>query len=171
MASLILPVSGPYTGAWASGDLGIMTDDGYILQAVTKAQEINETDAWGLTLLDFVTRGVDWRCRLTGKEWKESLLDILQQFGIVPGETFSPTLDNIGDLASNFAQTLLLTATLNDPPTSPQTLTASYASLSPSNTSDMLLTSKVRDLPLEMVLLPYLVTINAVVQTVPFTTA
>ena len=70
--------------------------------------------------------------------------------------TFTPTLANVGDRMSKFAQTLVLTSVLGAyPPTMPATLTALSAIVAPQSNVEFLMTSKVREAPFELVLLPY----------------
>ncbi len=167
--ALVLPISGPYVGLWNAKALGTQGDDGFIISAQTQAQEINASDAYGMTLVEGIFRGTNWRLRLRGLEWnKAGLLDMLQCFGQTATGTLSPQLQNIGDRMSKFYQTLLLTAILGNPPTMPQTLTALSAGLAPGQTTESMMTSKMREMPIEMALLPYTTTISAVSVNVPF---
>src|SRR3990167_8470593 len=120
-AGLILSISGPYTSTWNALTLGTMNDDGYVLSVQHQGQEINASDAYGMTLVEAIYRGMNWRMRIRGLEAdKLGLLDLLQAFGQTGGnETFTPRLLNIGDRWTNFAKTLILTAILGNPPTMP----------------------------------------------------
>ena len=171
-AGLVLPVSGPYLGVWNALPLGTQGDDGFELSCTIQGQEINATDAYGQTLVEGIYRGQNWKLRFRGLEWNKSgLLTALQAFGQSGAAgTFTPILANVGDRMSTYAKTLLLTAILGNPPTTPQTLTAVQAVIAPQSTSAFNFTSKMREFPLEMVLLPYIVTISAVNYAVPFTT-
>lgn len=161
-AALVLPISGPYVGTFNAKHLGVMNDDGYVLTFTVQGQEVNETDAYGMTLVEAIYRGANWRCRIRGMEWnKTGLLALLQMFGqdaqVTPdGTQFDPALGNVGDRWSDYAFPLVLTAILGDPPSIPQTLTATNACLAPQQATEMMLTSKLREMPIEMVLLPYL---------------
>ncbi len=170
-AALVLPVSGAYVGLWQALPLGTQHDDGFDLQATTQGQEVDATDAYGMTLVEAIYRGQNWRLRFRGLEWnKTGQLSLLQMFGQTGAAgTFSPTLANIGNRWSAFCQTLLLTAILSNPPTTPQTLTALTAGLAPQSQSSMLMTSKVREMPVEMVMLPYQTVVSSATVTVPFT--
>jgi len=181
-AGLVVPCSGPYTAAWDASILGTQNDDGYVLSCTVQGQEVNETDQFGQTLVEGVYRGQNWRVRLRGLEYKLGLLRILQTFGRLagPSATLAPTLTglvlnglptvNVGDLWTNYCGTLLLTAILGNPPTTPQSLTASNAGIAPQQTTEMMFTSKVREVPLEMVLIPYTFTFGSYSYAVPFTT-
>ena len=181
MAGLVVPVSGPYVAIWTGLPLGVQSDDGYALSCTVAGQEVNATDQFGQTLVEGVYQGQNWRCRLRGLEWKSGLVEILQMFGNIDPlsgglyptlygtNTGGPPICNVGDLWTNYCGTLLLTAVLGNPPTKPQSLTATNAGLAPGQTSEFMMTSKVRELPLELVLIPYLTVIQSVTFAVPFT--
>jgi len=174
-AALVLPNSGPYTGTWNALVLGTLSDDGYSISATPQGQEINETDSYGLTLVEAIYRGINWRARFRGLEFKSGLLGALLAFGSTAAQpggagfgTLNPTLANIGDRWSKYGAALVLTAILANPPTSPQSLTASTAILAPGQNTEMMFTSKVKEVPIEMVLLPYAFVINSVTYNLPF---
>lgn len=158
-AGLIVPVSGPYTGVWNGSSLGTQNDDGYVLLGTYQGQEVNASDAYGMTLMEAIWRGLNWRLRFRGLEFnKPGMLNAIQAFGASGSTTttFTPTLANVGDRYSKFSQTLVLTAVLGAyPPTMPATLTALSAIVAPQSNVEYLMTSKVREAPFEMVLLPY----------------
>lgn len=158
-AGLIVPVSGPYIGLWNGAALGTQNDDGFVLSGTYQGQEINQSDAYGMTLMEAIWRGLNWRLRLRGLEFnKPGILASLQAFGASGNSstTFTPVLQSIGDRYSKFSQTLLLTAVLGAyPPTMPATLTALSAIVAPQSSVEYLMTSKVREAPFEFVLLPY----------------
>jgi hypothetical protein len=170
-AGLVIPISGPYVGTWQALPLGTLSDDGYEVSCTLQGQEVNETDAYGMTLVEGIWRGQNWRCRLRGLEWKTGLLSILQMFGQTGAAgSLTPILANIGDRWTKYCQSLVLTAILGNPPTTPQTLTAVNAGFAPNTQSQFLKTSKVRELPLELVLIPYQTVIASVTYSLPFTT-
>ena len=169
VTGLVVPVSGPYIGKWNAFDLGTQNDDGFVLMGQFAAQPVDQSDAFGMTLVEAIHRGLNWRLRFRGLEFnKPGILAAMQAFGStgVANTTLTPTLGSVGNRYSLFAQTLLLTAILGNPPTMPQTLTAVGAIASPNSNVDYIMTSKVREAPFEMVLLPSLV-LGA---NVPFTT-
>jgi hypothetical protein len=196
VTALILPVSGSYVGTWQGLYLGMMNDNGFEVTLAMKSQEINESDAFGMTLLDYVYRGMDWRIRFTGKEWSRvgtgGLLNALQPFGssmsgqlgpVVSrlGGTFPPLPNNppvagiyVGNLASGVAQILVLNSVMGNAPAPPSggpvvptTLTANGAVLSPNTQSQFQMTSKLRELQIEMCLLPYQYTLSVTGYNVP----
>lgn len=158
-AGLVVPVSGPYTATWNGAALGTQNDDGYVLSGQYQGQEINASDAYGMTLVEAIYRGLNWRLRFRGLEFnKPGMLNSIQAFGASGNATttFTPTLANVGDRYSKFAQALVLTAILGAyPPSMPATLTALSAIVAPQSNVEYLMTSKVREAPFEMVLLPY----------------
>lgn len=166
-----MPISGPYIGTWNALPLGTQNDDGFVLSVNHQGQEINATDAYGLTLTEAIWRGQNWRCRLRGLEWnKTGLLDLLNMFGRTGASgTFTPQLTAIGDRWSNYSRVMLLTAILGSPPTTPQTLSAASACLAPGQSTEFMLTSKMREMPLDCVLLPYNAAVGSATVIVPFT--
>ncbi len=152
-----MPISGPATGVFNSLPLGTQDDSGYELQCNIKGQEINASDAYGMVLVEGIWRGADWRLRFTGLEWnKTGLLAILQAYGGVTGGTsLGPTVANIGVRWTSLAAALVLTSILSNPPSTPQTLTATNAAIAPNSQTSFQITSKMRTMPLEMVLIPY----------------
>lgn len=171
-AAVVLPISGPYLGLFNSLPLGVQNDDGFVLSANFQGQEINATDSYGLTLVEAIWRGWNWRLRLRGLEANKSGLNtLLQMFGMTGANTtLTPQLTAIGDRWSNYCKTLLLTAILGSPPTSPQTLTALSAGLAPGQSTELMMTSKMREVPIDMVLLPYSASVGSSSVVVPFTT-
>lgn len=165
-------MSGPYTGTWDSSAIGTLSDDGYEIRCTIQGQEVNETDAYGQTLVEAIYRGQNWRALMRGLEWEVGLVDALQMFGqsvVSPGDLL-PALQNIGDRWSRYCKPLVLTRILGDPPSVPLSLTATNAGLAPQMQAAFNMTSKVRELPLEMVFLPYAVTVGSSTKNVPFTT-
>lgn len=173
VAGLVVPVSGPYTATWNAFTLGTQNDDGYVLLGQFQGQEVRESDAYGMTLVEAIWRGVNWRLRFRGLEFnKAGILAAIQAFGAsgAPSTTFTPTLSNIGGRYTAFAQALVLTAILGNPPTFVQTLTASNAIVAPQSNVEYLMTSKVREAPFEMVLLPYVGAAGSLTPNLSFTT-
>lgn len=159
VTALVVPVSGPYIGTWNGAALGTQNDDGFVLAGSYQGQEISQTDAWGMTLVEAIWRGINWRLRFRGMEFnKPGMLSAIQAFGSTgaAATTFTPTLQSIGDRYSKFAQALVLTSILGVyPPTMPSTLTALGAIVAPQSNVEYLMTSKAREAPFEFVLLPY----------------
>lgn len=167
-----MPISGPFLGLWNALPLGTQDDSGFVVSCQHQGQEINATDAYAKTLVEAIWQGMNWRLRLKGVEFnKTGLLTLLQMFGQSGANTtLTPQLTAIGDRWSNYCKTLLLTAILGNPPTMPQTLTALTAGLAPGQTTEFMMTSQMRTMPIEMVLLPYSATVGSGNIIVPFTT-
>ncbi len=152
-------MSGPYIGLYNGVALGTQNDDGFVLLGSYTGQEVNQSDAYGMTLVEAIWRGLNWRMRFRGLEFnKPGILQSIQAFGASGNAqtTLTPTLQSIGDRYTKFAQTLLLTSILGAyPPTMPSTLTALSAIVAPQSNVEYIMTSKVREAPFELVLLPY----------------
>ncbi len=173
VAALVLPISGPYTGIWNGFALGTQNDDGFVLSGTWQGQEINASDAYGMTLVEAIWRGLNWKMRFRGLEFnKPGILASLNAMGSTgtPSTTFTPTIANIGQRWSVFAQALVLTAILGNPPTFMQTLTALNAVIGPQMNAEFMMTSKVREAPIEMVLLPYSAGVGSLTVNTSFTT-
>lgn len=173
VAALVLPISGPYVGTWAGFGLGTQDDNGYVLNGTYQGQEINQSDAYGMTLVEAIWRGVNWRMRFRGLEFnKPGILAALNMFGSsgTGSATFTPTLQNIGDRWSRYMNPMVLTSILPNPPTFPQTMTALNAGIAPQSSVEHIMTSKMREAPFEFVFLPYTVSGSGGVVNVSFTT-
>ncbi len=172
-AALVLPVSGAYIGTYNDVALGTQNDDGFILRGDYTGQEVNQSDAYGMTLVEAIYRGLNWRLRFRGLEFnKPGILASAQAFGAagIANLSFQPTLENIGNRYSLFAKTLILNAILGNPPTVPNKLTALSAIVAPQSNVEYLMTSKVREAPFEMVLLPYRQAVAGGFKNLSFTT-
>ena len=173
ITGLVVPVSGPYVASWNAFTLGTQNDDGYILAGTYQGQEVNMSDAYGMTLVEAIWSGLNWKVRFRGLEFnKTGILASMQAFGSTgaPSTTITPILANIGDRFTRFSQALVLTAILSNPPTMPQTLSANGAIVSPQSNVEYLMTSKVREAPFEMVLLPYSATVGSLTVNLSFST-
>ena len=173
VTGLVIPVSGGYTGTWNAFFLGTQGDDGYILAGSYQGQEVNASDAYGMTLVEAIWRGINWRLRFRSLEFnRPGVLASMQAFGSsgAPSTTFTPLLANIGDRYTRGAQPLVLSAILANPPTMPQTLTALGAIVAPQSNVEYLMTSKVREAPFEFVFLPYTAVVGSLTVNLSFTT-
>jgi hypothetical protein len=158
ITGLVVPVSGPYTATWFAFALGVQNDDGYELAVTLQGQEVNETDQYGMTLVEAVYRGMNWRARMRNLEWPKGGIALLTMFGsqsTIGDGKLNPILGSIGNRYTLAVQPLILTSILGNPPSTPTTLTANGAGFAPNSQSMFNMTSKVRELPLELVLLPY----------------
>lgn len=174
VTGLVVPITGPYTATWKGHALGTQNDDGFVLLGTFQGQEINASDAYGMTLVEAIWRGLNWRLRFRGLEFnKPGILNSMQAFGSTgqPSTTFTPILSNIGHRYSAFAEALVLSAIISVATvTFPQSLTAMGAIVAPQSNVDYLMTSKAREAPFEMVLLPYEATVGSLTVKTSFTT-
>jgi len=170
-AGLVVPISGPAIGLFNALPLGTLSDDGYELSCTVQGQEVNETDSYGMTLVEAIYRGQNWRCRMRGLEFdKTGQLALLQMFGKSgAARSLTPILVQVGDRWTTYNKTLLLTSILGDPPSFPATITALSAGLAPQQQTAFMITSKVREMPFELVFIPYTVTVGSSTFNVPFT--
>jgi hypothetical protein len=169
-AGLAIPIAGPYVSTFNALSLGVQDDSGYEMSVTIQGQEMNETDQYGMTLVEAIYRGQNWRMRNRGLEWKTGLIAALEMFGLTGAAgTLTPILTNIGDRWTKYCSPLILTAILGNPPTTPQALTATNAGFAPNSQSVFNMTSKIRELPIEWVLIPYSTVVNSVTVSVPFT--
>lgn len=170
-AGLVLPLSGPYSGTWNALAMGVQSDDGWALNCTVQGQEVNETDQYGMTLVEAIYRGQNWRARTRAleltKTGPQAVLLMFGQTGAVGSLT--PNLSNIGSRWTDYAKSLVLTAILANPPSSPATITALNSALAPQQNSETMFTSKVRELPLEWVLIPYSAVVGSLTFAIPFT--
>lgn len=174
ITGVVVPITGPYTGTWNGNALGTQNDDGFVLLGTFQGQDINASDAYGMTLVEAIWRGLNWRIRFRGLEFnKPGILASMQAFGSTgaPTTTLTPILANIGHRYSAFSQALVLSAIIATATvTFPQSITAMGAIVAPQTNVDYLMTSKAREAPFEMVLLPYEATVGSLTVKTAFTT-
>ena len=104
-------------------------------------EDIAETDAWGLSVIDSVWRGGNCFLQFTSKAYKQGSLAAFWPYGgaknangvlgvLVDDTIAAPNKVPIATLASGLAKTFILTATAGTPAASaPATLTATQALL------------------------------------------
>lgn len=142
-------VVGAFTGALNSVALG-MTEEGYELQWEPKSDMINRSDVYGDTMIDFVHRGIDYFMQTEFKEYKAGPIAAAQPWAALG------VLGTIGRLGSDVAVAMVLTATAGTTAAAtPATLTANKAILAPNSNPRAQFNSRLRTLPVRMVLLPY----------------
>jgi hypothetical protein len=82
VTGLVVPVSGAYVATWNGYALGTQNDDGFILAGAWQGQEVNQSDAYGMTLVEAIYRGLNWKMRFRGLEFnKNGILASIQAFG------------------------------------------------------------------------------------------
>lgn len=140
-------IGGRYAGTYAASGMGI-TRDGWDLALNPKGELINQSDAYGQTLLDFFHAGCDVDLIGQGLEYP-SMLSPAWPFG-----TYG-TMGIIARLGSAIAAAIVLTATTGTPAAStPATLTASRAIIAPGSQTMLKHSSKLREVPIRWNCLP-----------------
>lgn len=146
-------IAGAYTGTMAASALGI-TKTGYKLSWESKAEMLEESDVYGMMVMDFLALGTNWYCQT----------EFLEANGAAPIASAYPwgsmgVQGIIARLATDVAGALVLTATASTPAaSSPASLTASKAILTPGFQPELLYSSRLRTLPCKFSLLPYVST-------------
>jgi hypothetical protein len=149
-------VAGAYHGVYNAVDVGY-TQNGFEVQFDSFAEEVNETDAYGQTLIDLVYRGGTHYILYESKVFKAGSVTPFWPWGTGLGVLVTPT-GPIGRLGSLAAAPFVMTVTPATPADAPtaliDTLTASKAILAPNSNLRLLFTSKVRTVPTRLVCLP-----------------
>jgi len=148
-------IAGRMSAAYNSVDVG-MTRQGHEIEVQLKADLIDETDLYGLTMVDAVMRGGDAFYNAVFREYKAGPISILTRpFGGTLG-LLTNAANPIGTLLSDKAQALVLTATAGTPAAlTPATLTASKAILAENYPVKIVHDSRLKELPIRMRLFPY----------------
>ncbi len=148
-------VAGRYSATWNANSLGLARQ-GYDLDFQFKQEIIEETDAYGLTIIDMIMRGADTFVSATLREWIAGSKALLWAVGGgTMGKIFTSAVPCAAS-AYDLSQSLVFTATAGTPAaTSPATLTASKAFMAPSFNPKILFDSRIRDLPVRMICFPY----------------
>ena len=132
-----------------------ITDQGFELEQNSSAEMIEESDAYGASLLDWVYRGGNVSLQFTGMAYKAGAITPFWPWGAMG--VMMTAAAPIGRLASAVAQAMVLTATAATPAAAaPATLTASKSILSPNSPAKLLFNSKLRKVPIRLSLLPSL---------------
>lgn len=130
-----------------------MTRQGFELQFDAHAEEVNESDQFGRTLLDLVYQGGTHHLMFESKIYKAGSTVPFWPWGALG--VIATTAAPIGRLGSAVAASTVLTATANTPAAStPATLTASKSILAPNSSLKLLFDSRVRHVPIRLVCLP-----------------
>jgi hypothetical protein len=146
--AITAPIAGAYTGTW-NGTAVNYTRQGWNIHFTLKGERIEETDLYGLSLIDICYRGASLTIDCIGKIYGSgTTLPVaawVSSFGQVYNATFT-----IGQLASGAVKPLVLTAVSGTPAaSSPATFTAAYTMPSPDNDFTYLFDSRAREAPLK----------------------
>lgn len=158
-------IAGRYSGALATVDVGI-TGQGFELQVDTDLEDIGESDAYGLTVIDSVWRGISGVfLQFESLAYKAGSLAAFWPYGgelasagvlgVLVNPGVAGTKAPIGILASDHARSMVLTATAGTPAaSSPATLTASKSLLAKNNNGRLVFNSTLRKVPVRFRLYP-----------------
>ncbi len=180
--ALLIPVSGPYVSTYTSGasafggntarTTGITSDDGYRLLWTVHKQRIGNdgTDRWGLSLLENVYRGADFSISYRAREYALSNTQVVWPYAAAAtgNANLAPAIGIPGvcDDTSSFTGILAMSAISGTPAASnPATLTASHATIADGQQIDLLFTSKLRETPVVLNLLP--ISVSSGISTTP----
>ena len=150
--AITAPIAGAYTATHnikAAGAVALAyTRQGYNLNFTQRGERLEETDIYGLSLIDIVYRGgnltIDTICKVYSAITRDSLFPWTATFGRVWAAA-TP----IAQLASTSPDVLILTAVANTPAAAaPATLTANSVKLSPDNNLSIVFSSVIREVPL-----------------------
>lgn len=132
---------------------------GYTIGVSYPKQLIQESDAFGETVIDGIGRGANVTIACSSLEWKNGLLEMLFPYQATQltatGSTYFD-IGVVGVLDSNKAGTLILTSTANTPAASaPATLTATLAIIKENHELTWALDSRLREVPIALRVYPY----------------
>lgn len=148
-------IAGRYTAVKNSVSLG-MTQEGFT-NTLTPSQElINASDAYGDSIVDWVYRGGNMFIDYIAKEYIAENIAAIWPYGArgVLSDTSTP----IARLASAIADALVLSAVANTPAAAtPATHTANLTIVAPNFDVRTLFDAKLRQLPIRLQYLPYLI--------------
>lgn len=147
-------VAGRYSATWNAVSLGI-TRQGFELDIDYKHEQIDESDAYGQSLIESIVRGASVSLSATLKEYASGSKAVLWPLGNSVLGVIQSTANPIGTLASDLAKSLVLTAAANTPAAAaPATLTASKAYIHPTYNPKLLFDSRLREVPIRMQFYP-----------------
>lgn len=147
--AIVAPIAGAYTNTWAGSAMGY-TRSGYNLHYTLKGEKIEETDIYGLSLIDIVYRGAQMTIDATLKIYQAASVAPLITYVASFGQIYAAG-NPIATTASSKGQALVLTVVANTSAAlagGPNTLTAIKTVPSPDNDFTLVLNSVVREIPL-----------------------
>lgn len=156
--ALMSVVAGPYRSTLGAVDLGIM-EKGYNMTLGLDMENVDDTDAYGSTVIEQVLRGSECGIDFICKEYKAAPLSLVTaNMGttrMVATGTSSYKPGQVGVLATTLAGILILTATTGTPAaSSPATITATYAIMREGFKSKWLLGPNARKIPADLRIIP-----------------
>lgn len=157
-------VTGPYNASYNTFSLGI-SRDGYTISHAVRQQNIEQTDHYGDSLIDYVYRGGNVSLTFTMMSFIKALdAGVMWPFA-ASIYTLRANATPVGRLASDLAKPLVMTVSANTPAAAalakgPASITAALAILSPGTNIEHLYDSRVREVRVSLSLLPYDNTVN-----------
>lgn len=155
-------LAGAYTSTYG-GTACNFTKNGYEIEWSSKGEMIDETDAYGSTIIDFIHLGgnvsciAECRVQAAGIGMPSNSTGNMQAFypwAATLGVLMTSALP-IGRRASDVAVSFIMTSTASTPSAAtPATLTASKAILPPDSNLKLVFNSKSRSVPLKLMFLP-----------------
>jgi hypothetical protein len=147
-------IAGRYSATFNAVDVGI-TEDGYELQFDTAWEMINQSDAYGDSIIDGIFRGGSVYLQYLGLAYKAGSITPFFPWGAL-GQMQVIGTTPIGRLASAVGSSMVLTSTAGTPAaTSPATATFLQSILAPNNPARLLYSSRLRKVPTRLLALPY----------------
>lgn len=163
--ALINVVAGAYTGVFTAPyvndftQIGLLTERGYELAWTIHGRPINDTTSYANSLIDGIYLGADWNLIFVAREFLfGGALDAFWPFGTIGDVRMDAALPikmgYAGQRWRDRAGTIILTAVTGTPADgNPATLTAEQAIVAPGSYR-FAMTSKIRELPINLMLLP-----------------
>ncbi len=148
--AITAPIAGAYTSVWNSVPV-LYTRQGWNLNFMLKGERIEETDLFGLSLIEIIYRGAQLTMDAVGKIYGNGTTGPVRGWVTSFGQVYTATRP-IAQAASALvaSSALVLTAVANTPAQStPATLTGAVAIISPDNNFQYIFDSRVREAPLK----------------------
>ena len=176
-------IAGRYSATYGLSGAGVdvgITNDGFRVRQEVHYEPINESDHYGQSTLDLIYRGGDVFLEFLAKVYGSVIstsaisafwpwgagLGILQTFGSGAGPL------PIGRLAYDLNHQTVLTSTAGSPAVStPASLTALRTALAPNFRGELLFNSRLRQVPIQLQMLPNETTASNITTTRWFTMA
>ncbi len=146
-------IAGHYTGTYNAVGLGY-TKEGWAIHWTSHAEKIDQTDAYGRTLIELIYQGGDISIITEARVYKAGTTVPFWPWASTIGGIWSAAAP-MGVRGTDVAKALVLTSVAATPAAgAPATATGSLAILSPENDQALILSSVARSVPLKWDLLP-----------------
>jgi hypothetical protein len=150
--------TGAYTGVYNTFPLGL-SREGYRIVHEVRQQNIEQSDGYGDSLIDYVTRGGNVSVNFTMMSFRKAIAaSVLWPFA-TSIYTLGTNAAPIGRLASDLARPFVMVVQANTPAAvigfGPATITAEKAIMAPGQSFEHLYDSRLREVPVRLSLLPY----------------